>query len=206
MNFLSASTPLKLGFLTVLEEPSGYLGGYLVTNAWGRPLEFRLSTAVQPSRVQQILYGDTMRAYVCADLIGKTLLEKTATAAQIIVTDCQPALDLRQLIEIPVVWLTTSGDRLVPLSLGGRGVRGEGAQEINEASQSGPSLASADIAAPVTSLPVGNVYCHPQFGADKPMVCKLIERLPNALDLAEPFIRIREAMGEARKMSVTSRT
>ena len=135
MNFLSASTPLKLGFLTVLEEPSGYLGGYLVTNAWGRPLEFRLSTAVQPSRVQQILYGDTMRAYVCADLIGKTLLEKTATAAQIIVTDCQPALDLRQLIEIPVVWLTTSGDRLVPLSLGGRGVRGEGAQEIGEASE-----------------------------------------------------------------------
>ena len=50
MNFLSASTPLKLGFLTVLEEPSSYLGGYLVTNAWGRPLEFRLSTAVQPSR------------------------------------------------------------------------------------------------------------------------------------------------------------
>ena len=90
MNFLSASTPLKLGFLTVLEEPSGYLGGYLVTNAWGRPLEFRLSTAVQPSPVQQILYGDTMRPYVCADLIGKTLVEKTATDIQIIVTDCQP--------------------------------------------------------------------------------------------------------------------
>ncbi len=206
MNFLSASTPLKLGFLTVLEEPSGYLGGYLVTNAWGRPLEFRLSTSVQPSRVQQILYGDTMRPYVCADLIGKTLIEKTATAAQIIVTDCHPALDLRRLIEIPVVWLATSGDRLVPLSLGGREVRGEGAQEINEVSQSDPSLASADIAALVTSLPVGNVYCHRQFGADKPAVCKLMERLPEAFDLAEPFIRISEAMDEARKMSVTSRT
>jgi len=191
MNFLVTSTPLKLGFLTVLEEPSGYLGGYLVTNAWGRPLEFRLSTAVQPNRVQQILYGDTMRPYVCAEII---------------VTDCHPALDLRRLIEIPVVWLATSGDRLVPLSLGGRGVRGEGGQEIDEAPQSDSSLASADIAAPVTSLPVGNVYCHRQFGADKPAVCKLMERLPEAFDLAEPFIRISEAMDEARKMSVTSRT
>ena len=58
-----APTPapaLNLGFLTVLNEPSGYLGGYLVTNVWGRPLEFRLSTAVQPNRVQQILYGSTL--------------------------------------------------------------------------------------------------------------------------------------------------
>ena len=201
MNFLSASTPLKLGFLTVLEEPSGYLGGYLVTNAWGRPLEFRLSTPVQSSRVQQILYGDTMRPYVCADLIGKTLVEKTATDAQIIVTDCHPALDLRRLIEIPVVWLAT-----VPLSPGGRGVRGEGALEIGEASESDSPPDCADMDAPVTSLPVGNLYCHPQFGADKPAVCRLIERLPEAFDLAEPFARIREAIGEARKIGVTSRT
>src|SRR5262249_11542133 len=32
--------PPTLGFLTVLQEASGYLGGYLVTNLWGRPLEF----------------------------------------------------------------------------------------------------------------------------------------------------------------------
>src|SRR4051812_10940115 len=37
------STPLNLGFLVVLND-NGYLGGYLVTNAWGRPLEFRLSS------------------------------------------------------------------------------------------------------------------------------------------------------------------
>ena len=201
-----ASPAGHLGFLTVLREPGGYLGGYLVTNLWGRPLEFRLSTPVQPSRIQKVLYGETLRPYICADLIGKTLIEKTATDTQIIVTDCQPALDLRRLIEIPVVWLTTSGDRPVPLSLGGRGVRGEGAQESEETSESDSPPDCADIGAPVTSLPVGNLYCHPQFGADKAAVCRLIERLPDAFDLAEPFIRIREAIGEARKIGVTSRT
>jgi hypothetical protein len=57
----------------------------------------------------------------------------------------------------------------------------------------------------VSSLPAGDVYCHPQFEADKPVVHKFIERLPDALDLAEPFVRIREAIGEARKMGATSR-
>src|SRR4051794_26914456 len=34
----NAVAPLNVGFLTVLHEPSGYLGGYLVVNTWGRPL------------------------------------------------------------------------------------------------------------------------------------------------------------------------
>src|SRR5262245_48274194 len=63
-----------LGFLTVLHEASGFIGGYLVTNLWGRPLEFRLSTAVQPNRVQQILYAQTLARYICGDLISRTLV------------------------------------------------------------------------------------------------------------------------------------
>src|SRR5215203_3525963 len=89
---VQTGTPIQLGFLTVLHEASGYLGGYLVTNGWGRPLEFRLSTAVQPNRVQQILYGQTLTGYLHGELIGKTLVEKTAAAATLIVTDRQAAL------------------------------------------------------------------------------------------------------------------
>jgi len=92
----------NLGFLTVLHESAGYLGGYLVTNAWGRPLEFRLSTTVQPNRVQQILYGDTLEPFVCADLIGKTLIDKTATAADLVLTDQRAVLDLRWRVDVPV--------------------------------------------------------------------------------------------------------
>ncbi len=66
----------------MLQEANGFLGGYLVTNQWGRPLEFRLSTAVQPNRVQQVLYAGTLEAYLCADLIGKTLVDKAGVAVQ----------------------------------------------------------------------------------------------------------------------------
>jgi hypothetical protein len=99
--------PLQLGFLTVLNEHNAYLGGYLVVNGWGRPLEFRLTSAVQPNRVQQILYGPTLPGYVCSDLIGKTLVEKTGLPIQLIVTDTEAALDLRLKLDIPVAWLTT---------------------------------------------------------------------------------------------------
>jgi hypothetical protein len=105
----------NLGFLTVLHEPSGYLGGYLVTNLWGRPLEFRLSSAVQPNRVQHILYAATLEPYICADLIGKTLVDKSATAAEVVLTDHPAALDLRRRVDVPI-GLVNLDDPASPLS------------------------------------------------------------------------------------------
>jgi hypothetical protein len=159
------------GFLSVFQEGSGYVGGYLVTNAWGRPLEFRLTSAVQPTRVQQILYGDTLAAYVCGELIGKTLLEKTAATAQWVVTDSAQALDLRLRLELPVaLWQPT-----------------------------------ADLAQPPPGLLVqAGLYCHARFPDDIAAIRALLDKL-GPLDLGEPFLRIREAMGEARKMGVTAR-
>ncbi len=105
-----ATSTTNLGFLTVLRGATGFLGGYLVTNPWGRPLEFRLSTAVQPNRVQQILYGDTLLPFICGELIGKTLVEKTTVSAQAIVTDQENVLEMRRHLDIPVVYMKTAGD------------------------------------------------------------------------------------------------
>jgi hypothetical protein len=167
---------LNLGFLTVLHEPNGYLGGYLVTNLWGRPLEFRLSTAVQPNRVQQILYGETLEPYLCGDLIGKTLVEKTATPVQLVLTDREAAVEVRRRLEVPVAWLAPAG---APGT-------SEGLVRPGRANQ-------------------GPIVCHPGFLADVPTVRQLLDRLDGTFDLAEPFARIREAMSEARKMGVTNR-
>lgn len=177
----STTANLNLGFLTVLQEGTGYLGGYLVTNVWGRPLEFRLSTAVQPNRVQQILYAGTLQSYICADLIGKTLVDKTGVPVQLVLTDRDAVLDLRLRLEVPVIWLAPRDDpRTVSLDEKGAQVRPGDRR----------------------SLPV---YCHPRFPADAPLIREMLERLDGTIDLAEPFLRIREAIGEARKMGVTSK-
>jgi len=111
----SLATALNLGFLTILQENNGYLGGYLVTNQWGRPLEFRLSTLVHPNRVQQILYGGTLQGYICGDLIGRTLVEKTGSAVDCIITDRPAGLDLRLHLEVPVACLVDAQDGQGPV-------------------------------------------------------------------------------------------
>ena len=116
----------RLGFLTVLQEASGYLGGYLVTNLWGRPLEFRLTSAVQPNKVQQILYGGSLLSYISADLLGKTLVEKAGLPVHLIFTDREAVLDLRLKVEVPVVYVAVSRGPTVSVSSGrraGRSVR-----------------------------------------------------------------------------------
>lgn len=171
------SPPAHLGFLTVQHEPGGYLGGYLVTNLWGRPLEFRLSTAVQPNRVQQILYGPTLPGYVCGELIGKALFDKTGMAAQVILTDTVDGWTLRRAIDAPVVWVVPAGDP--------------------RAAQEQPGV----VVRPATGFR-GPLLAHPDFPEDAPRVKDLFDRL-SGLDLTEPFARIRDAIAEARKMGVT---
>lgn len=92
----------NVGFLAILNDPTGTLGGLLVTNAWGRPLEFRLTSAVQPNRVQAILYGPALPGFLAGELIGKTLVDKSTTPIKWVVTDAPHALDLRPLISMPV--------------------------------------------------------------------------------------------------------
>src|SRR5262249_30205143 len=110
MTTTATSPPLYLGFLTILNGEAGALGGYLVTNLWGRPLEFRLSTAIRPTKVQQILYGPTLGIYLGAELTGKPLISKPSTPVQLVLTDYREVLELRRQLDVPVVWVAPSGD------------------------------------------------------------------------------------------------
>jgi hypothetical protein len=90
------SKPLPaFGFLTVLESPEhGLFGGYLVLSPQGRPLEFRCSTPIAPSRAQQILYGPTLRPYLLSEVIGQTLVVGAEVAVRLILTDLRDILPL----------------------------------------------------------------------------------------------------------------
>jgi len=163
-----------LAFLAVIQEPSGWLGGYLVTNGWGRPLEFRLTTAVQPNRVQAALYGPTLNEYLVAELIGKTLVEKTAAKPDLIVSETAGALPLRSRIEMPIVALR-------------------------------PVSAPADAVALDHPRAARGLLLPGLFATDRDAVAAILDRIDPAVELSEPFGRIRDAIAEARKMGVTSR-
>lgn len=172
-----AATPLNLGFLTILQENGSYLGGYFVTNAWGRPLEFRLSSAVQPNKIQQILYASTLVPYVCGDLIGKALVERAGVPVALVLTTCEPALDLRLKLDTPVAVLLADADP-----------RG-----------------SDPLTVPLPNGR-GKLLCHARHPGDVEAIGKVMADLDGAMDLTEPFTRVKEAIAEARKTGVAGRS
>ena len=96
-----------------------------------------------------------------------------------VLTDRELVLDLRLRLETPVVWLAPPDD---PRST------------LNDAALVNPPAAGR-----------GALRCHPRFPGDVTAANEMLARLDGAIDLGEPFNRIREAIGEARKMGVTNR-
>ena len=164
-----------LGFMSITME-QGYLGAYLVTNSWGRPLEFRLTTAVNPSKVQQILYGATLETHVVAELIGKALIEKSALPAHVILVDHQAALELQAGPDVMVAFVSRrEGDAI----------------GLHRVAQLPDGNASVYLRHPDPVL--------------EERIANLFHALPTKVDLLDPFQRAQEAMTEARKLGTGTR-
>jgi hypothetical protein len=162
---------LKLGFLTAIELPAGggYVGGLLVTNRFGRPLEFQCTTPVRPNRTQEILYGATLKPFVLGELIGKTLVEKAAVKPDVVLTEADDLLELRPHVPQPVAVVENqaSGGRQPPES------------NLNIGKQT--------------------LRFHPSHAEDRSKLAKSAGIVPEQADLFEPFDRVREALQETVK-------
>ena len=181
----------SLGFLTVCEqEDQSLFGGLLVLNLAGRPLEFHCTAPVRPNRAQEILYGPTLRPYLYGEQIGRALMERVSVAPGLVFTDVEPALALRPLTTVPVVYVPPCASM----------------------EHAASSDATARIDAPhSTPSPAGSMRLHrvslgalqlavPQTHAqDEPQVVSQWQPHAEEFDLTEPFGRIREAIDEARR-------
>src|SRR5436190_16532179 len=100
-----------LGFLTVVENAElGLLGGYLLLNAAGRPLEFHCTAPVKPNRAQEILYGPTLRPFLYGEQIGQTLLTKSKLMPLVVCTDSENVLAARDFTHVPLVVVRESDE------------------------------------------------------------------------------------------------
>ena len=166
----SGETDLKLGFLTAIELPGGgYVGGLLVTNQFGRPLEFQCTTPVRPNRTQEILYGPTLRPFLLGELIGRTLIEKAAIKPDLVLAEGEDLLELRAHVSQPVavVERDTSADR---------------------------PPADDDFI-----LGRQRLRFHQAHLDDGPRLSASAGSVPEHADLFEPFERVREALQETMK-------
>jgi len=112
MSQLANESRLHLGFLRIAQTDQGYVGGLLVTNHLGRPLEFQCTTPVRPNRTQEILYGPTLQPFIYAELIGKTLYERVSIKPQMIVVQQDNLLELRRQIDLPIACVLEGGSSM----------------------------------------------------------------------------------------------
>ncbi len=167
---VSGEADLKLGFLTSIELPGGgYVGGLLVTNRFGRPLEFQCTTPVRPNRTQEILYGPTLRPFLLGELIGRTLIEKAAVKPDLVLADAEDLLELRSHITQPVAVVERSD---------------------SQASQNG----DRDVVVGQQRL-----RFHAAHPDDSAKWTTSENSFPDHADLFEPFDLVREALQETMK-------
>ncbi len=107
----AANDKLHLGFLRVISIEAGYVGGLLVTNRIGRPLEFQCTTPVRPNRTQEVLYGPTLEAFLYSEVLGRTLLDRMAVKPDIILVDQAELLSLREHCSAPILQLHANSSR-----------------------------------------------------------------------------------------------
>jgi hypothetical protein len=192
MNASGQKSLPAIGFLTVTrDEEHGFFGGYLILNALGRPLEFHCTAPVRPNRAQEILYGPTLEPYLCGERIGQTLLSKSKVTPALAVTDLESILAARPFVSLPLALLITRPD------------------EVDSAPNTSTTVHRVDDSARLSTTSHGRLQRLNLGGFtvgvshDKPEdVEQIADQCPQfieTIDLSEPFERIREAIGEARK-------
>ena len=184
----TAKSRRRLGFLTVLEhEQQGLVGGYLILNTAGRPLEFHCTAPLKPNRAQQILFGPTLEPYLYGEQIGQTLVAKGSLEPLAVCTDVERALSRARLRSLPVALVLRGASRRAAAT---DTVRHCMARRCGAAA--GPALARSSHSDAI------DWPCPPTRDADRQTIAERLEALAD-FDLSEPFGRIREAVEEAHR-------
>jgi len=190
MHASNSINSVLLGFLTFARlQDHGIVGGYLIVNHLGRPVEFHCSAPVQANRAQQILFGPTLRAYVCSEMIGPSLLQSTRLAPVVVVTDDADLGPVQAHCSAPIL-------RLVPLA----GLPGSSRDDLPATDPDPQDRQEGAKAAAGSSAETfaWNQYACRAFDVTWALRAEtLVTEMGITWDLLEPIERIRAAISEA---------
>jgi hypothetical protein len=87
---------LNLAYLLVASPlPNVFIGGLMVTDRFGLPLEFRYTEPIQPSKIQQVLYGQVLNSYIKKEVILETLLKNIEVSFKALLVEDDALLEIK---------------------------------------------------------------------------------------------------------------
>ncbi|HEY4310501.1 MAG TPA: hypothetical protein VGN12_13705 [Pirellulales bacterium] len=204
MTEVHGEQPLALGFLTVVDQPSqGLIGGYLLLNAHARPLEFHCTVPVRANRAQEILYGTTLEPYLYGEQIGSTLIKTSGLRPAAVFTDLPPALAAAEHIAAPL-WLVMPPDDAAQAKSADDGNRSsisssaQSPDRVDRAHRQPADLAMSRWGRNCLARRAGQTGAR-DGGDSTESDDERLAQWAGALDLFEPFERIRAAIQESQR-------
>jgi hypothetical protein len=76
---------LKIAYFVVMKEGASYLGGLLLTDTSGIPLDFRYTEPITPTKLQGVLYGKALEPHLKEEVIQKTLLKELKNPPDVLI-------------------------------------------------------------------------------------------------------------------------
>jgi len=185
---------LRLGFLAAAKvSEQGYIGGLLVTNGYGRPLEFQCTAPVTPNRTQQILYGPTLVPFILGELIGRTLIERVDVRPQLVLIEQPEILDVRPHVRVPVAYLVDEAEKTATAKRPQVGEAPANGEERSDQETGGPERANR------MAINGRQLRFHSAHTSDRDVIATKRNLIPQDANLEEPFERVREALNETMR-------
>jgi len=177
-NSPDGSQGFLIGYLMLAEVAQNrFRGAYMIVDEVGVPKEAWFSDPIDVTRVQRILYGASLRAHLARDHCRKALLQSCKQRPCCIIADGPEFLELHT-SDLPVLYIEKSPPIHADLSSAGMG-EDEGASDVQ----------------PVIEHLNTSKGAHEDYDS----VLPLVRGLYTALDVVEPFERLRIAVGEVER-------
>ncbi len=174
-----AAAKLSLGYVLSLSVAEGvFMGGVMVTDAHGLPLEFRYTEPVRATRLQRILYGDVLEKYIHGDVIAGNLIGRLEQKPDLFVVSEPALLDT----------VGTAGKRAI-LLLGARVPPLKEFGAVQDISETEYFLQITDSGSPVRIRLPG-----PGDAALRAEATRLLTEAGKTMDPTEPLARVEAAI------------
>ncbi len=98
----------RIAFIDISIFDDGSIrGGVLITDTFSRPYEFRVTSPINPTPLQKILYGKTLFDYVYGELITIPLLKQVKEQVSLALSRDEHILVARPGLHFPLITLKT---------------------------------------------------------------------------------------------------
>lgn len=176
-----------LAFVILADVEDGVLrGGILVTDAYGKPVEFRCTSPIRPNAVQRALYGGTLMPHIAVELVGVPLVQAVQVSPDVVLVQQEEFLPLRERCDRPLLLARRQG------------------KDMQLSEEDGKTQPEELLSSPSGKFTPVVVTCHWDF-ADDIAQCKegLGWTFANC-DLVEPFERVKTALATLHEQGVLS--